>query len=205
MKNSKKSGFLPPEDLVGLILAGGFAKRFGGGKCEAKLLGKPLICWVYEALNEIVPEIWLSLRPDQEKPAFLKFKGIIYDKNPGGGPTLALADFLKTKSKNTLVLVTSCDQPFLQKKLLLFLIEKAKESRALALCCVDEKERLLPFPGIYRGGQTLSGHSFKEALKRLTKTVFLPPSLWRPLDPEGLSFFNINTKQDLLRAQQSKL
>ena len=185
--------------IIGLILAGGQAKRFGGGKCLAYLKELPLMSWVYTALDPFCDEIWLSWRkPPYEGPR-LSFSKIIFDEEPGAGPVKALAPVLKKQKPDQFFLVAPCDQPFLQPRLLKFLIQQISSFEVVI--CLNEKERPLPFPAIYQGGISLEGRSFKEAFKHL-KVKKIPPSIWKGLDPKGVSFYNINYLDDLERAKQ---
>ena len=186
--------------ITGLILAGGLAKRFGGGKCSAILADFPLITWVYSTLSEISQAIWLSVRTQEfQIPEDLAFERIFIDERPGAGPVVALARILQ-QTKGTLI-VAPCDQPFLRKSLLYFLLHEAQRENAEVAVCTDEKGRLLPFPGIFRGPLKLVGTSFKEALAQKHTLIIAPPS-WRKYDPLGVSFFNVNYREDLYRAQK---
>jgi len=188
------------ENLKGLILAGGFATRFKGKKCLALLQQKPLINWVYTALEPFCHEIWISLRPDQEKivfPAKLANTRFVFDENPGAGPAAAISTALKVAPESAF-LVVPCDQPLLKKSLLQYLLKKFESNPLLeALAFSDEKGRLLPFPGIYRKG--LQKGSLREIFKTCQGEI-IPPAEWRTYDPAGLSFFNINYREDLKEA-----
>ena len=199
MENAIKTGIKPQKKIIGLILAGGLAKRFGGGKYRAKLKGKPLITWVYEAISPFCAEIWLSWRkPPYEGPT-LPFSRIIYDERPGAGPARALASVLKKFQIDVLFLVVPCDQPFLQPNLLKFLIQQISSFEAVL--CLNEKGRPQPFPAVYKGGIPLKGNSFVQALKHL-RVKKIPPSVWKHFDPKGTSFYNINYLNDLTEAEQ---
>ncbi len=187
-------------NLKGLILAGGLATRFGGGKCLARLKNRSLISLVKVAISPFCGEIWLSLRPGMKIRPFKEFfqdKLIVFDENPGAGPAGAIYSALKTGVGNTF-LVVPCDQPFLKKALLQLLIKTFEEDPFLeALAFSDEKGRLLPFPGIYRKG--LPSGSVRRIFKHC-KSKIISAKRWRIYDPEGLSFFNINRREDLQKA-----
>ncbi len=184
---------------IGLILAGGQAKRFGGGKCEAVLGHSPLINWVYQAVRPLVDEIWLSTKKGYSFKD-LSFEEIIEDPVPFEGPARALERILRPLSEGHKMLVVACDQPFLRPRLLRFLFEEAQKGDWWAVICQGRDGKWRPLPGVYSPGLKW-GKSFKELSPR-EKVLVLPPSLWEPYDPEGLSFFNINYQKDLEQAQE---
>ncbi|HHI98112.1 MAG TPA: molybdenum cofactor guanylyltransferase, partial [Thermodesulfatator atlanticus] len=154
VENDIKTGIKPQKRIIGLILAGGLAKRFGGGKCRAELKGKPLIAWVYEAISPFCAEIWLSWRrPPYEGPE-LPFSRIIYDEKPGAGPAVALNSALKKKKEGHL-LVLPCDQPLVRPKLLKKLIKTAQDEPFWETVVFRDDQRLLPFPGLYSKATTI--------------------------------------------------
>lgn len=195
------------EKIIGLLLAGGRAKRFGGGKCLSLLEGKPLIIWTYKALKKVAQEIWLSVREKgQPEIELVPAQRILFDKGKDKGPLPALLQALREIDQKDLLLLTACDQPFLIKPLLEFLCQEAlAHPQAEAIVCLDHQGKVLPFPGLYRRG-LLSDEggdvsSFYRYLRK-RKTRFISPRIWRRFDPEGLSFFNINYQEDLTLAEK---
>ena len=199
VENAIKTGVKPQKKITGLILAGGLAKRFGGGKCRAKLKGKPLIAWVYEAISPFCAEIWLSWRrPPYEGPE-LPFSRIIYDERPGAGPAVALNSALK-KKKEGYLLVLPCDQPLVRPKLLKKLIKTVQDEPFWETVVFTDHQRLLPFPGLYSKATTIENGTLKELVAK-TKSLVIPERVWREWDEKGLSFFNINFREDLKKAE----
>ena len=182
---------------VGLIFAGGQAKRFGGGKCHALLEDRPLIEHVYRALRPLVDELWLSTKKGYFFPE-LAFARVIEDEVPFEGPARALLRILSSLHPEDLILAAACDQPFLNPSLLSFLLESAENEGALAVMCLREDGKILPLPGVYRRGLT-GGPSFRDLAPR-DRLLFLSPEQWRRFDPDGQSFFNVNFREDLERA-----
>ncbi len=195
------------EKIIGLLLAGGRAKRFGGKKCLSLLEGKPLIIWTYKALKKVAQEIWLSVREEgQPEIELVPAKRILLDRVKDKGPLPALLQALREIDPKDLLLLTACDQPFLMKPLLEFLCQEAlAHPQAEAIVCLDHQEKVFPFPGLYRRG-LLSDEgrdisSFYRYLRK-RKTRFVSPRIWRRFDPKGLSFFNINYQEDLVQAER---
>ncbi|WP_022854119.1 molybdenum cofactor guanylyltransferase [Thermodesulfatator atlanticus] len=192
--------------MIGLILAGGRAVRFGGGKCKASLAGKPLINWVFNSLKEICDEVWLSIREEQKKDFDIQVQQITYDETPGAGPAQALLGALRRlPSQQKFLLATSCDQPLIQEKLLKELISFASPHYK-AVLFKDETGRLLPFPGIYHKdlSREKTIKSFKEIVAK-ENCLVIPPDIWRKWDAQGLSFYNVNYRDDLLGLEKHLL
>ncbi len=196
--------------IVGLILAGGQARRFGRPKCLEHLEGKPLIHWVYTSLKEVCQEIWLSLRDEEQTKIYqhlLIWKKIVLDPLPGQGPLPAVAAAATTLRPEDLLLVVPCDQPLLRPTLLKTLLNQSLNTDFWGIFCQDQGGRLLPFPAVFRKRlfagcalETLAEKSFRKFLAP-KEILCLPPSVWQKVDPQGLSFFNINYQKDLERAK----
>ncbi len=196
--------------VIGLILAGGQARRFGQNKCLQELKGRPLILWVHAVLKEVCDEVWLSLRDQEQTRIYQHLLGVKFtlDPYPGQGPLAAVAHAAQELSPADLLLVTACDQPLLRPTLLSLLVEKGLKSRAEGVFCTDNQGNLWPFPALFRKGlfkgveeRDLREKSFREFLAT-KKILRLPPSLWKRADPLAQSFFNINYPKDLDKAQE---
>ncbi|OAG26902.1 molybdenum cofactor guanylyltransferase [Thermodesulfatator autotrophicus] len=186
---------------IGLILAGGEAIRFGGGKCEALLREKSLIQWVYEALKPFTSEIWLSVK--KKKNFGLAVAQIIEDKMPGAGPAVAVRQILEELDEDKILLVSSCDQPLLQKELLKGLLSMFDKSCEIAVF-KTETGKILPFPGLFRASlKRIRAHSLKDFLKG-SKALVIEATIWRKWDPQGLSFYNINYREDLEKLEDGR-
>ncbi|QJA05842.1 molybdenum cofactor guanylyltransferase [Thermosulfurimonas marina] len=199
-------------NLIGLILAGGQARRFGGKKALAHLEGRPLALWVKEALEPFCEEIWLSLREPDQPEALLgpHFKRIFFDPLPGAGPLAGLLAALKGLSPEAALLVAPCDQPLIQPTLLQGLRATFEKDPAPAVVFLGTKG-YEPFPGIYCGDLVkdlenyleAGGRSVRKWLSGLSpeKLLGIPPEKWYAWDPEGWSFLNINYQEDLKRIE----
>jgi len=199
-------------NLIGLILAGGQARRFGGRKALARLSGRPLILWVLEALRPFCREIWLSLREPEQPEASLgsHFDRILLDSFPGEGPLAGLFTALQELSAQEILLAATCDQPLLKASLLQGLLTLQERAPDRAIVCL-RSEDYEPFPGIYcpplapdlqrylrEGGRSVRG--WLQGLSS-AKLLGIPPKKWYAWDPEGLSFLNINYREDLKRIE----
>ena len=121
-----------------------------------------------------------------------------------------------TYAANEVSICVGCDNPFLQEKLISYLvsiigeydavlpytIEKCPsnadnpESKLQTLCAVYSK-RCLPIIESMLKESELRVH----ALQERANVLCISPEVWKKYDSEGYSFFNINTPDDFEKAQ----
>ena len=204
-------------EFIGLILAGGKARRFGGGKALSLLKGRPLVLWVRDRLAPLCKEVWLSLRsPSQPELCLQKyFQGLVFDRDPGQGPLSGLLSGLKKLDQTKCLIVATCDQPLIQTPLLKHLKIIFEKRDLWGIFCVSPKGVPEPFPGIYGPELTLGLEAYLSSGKKSVrawlqslppkKVLGLPYEVWYPWDKEGLSFININYREDLERIKKRLL
>lgn len=192
----------------GIILAGGKSQRFGKNKALVDLHGKTLVKWVIEAIDCVVDEVLLSLSYESD---VLEFREIVDEKviivkdiKPNLGPISGLLSSLK-EAKGEYTAVAPCDSPFIRPELYTILFEKAKEYDGAVPFLNDYWE---PLHAVYKTD------SFLESLEKLLSHGKKRPVEAYPyldikklmqkeikiVDPNLLTFFNINTKNDLAKA-----
>jgi molybdopterin-guanine dinucleotide biosynthesis protein A len=189
--------------LTGAILAGGFSRRLGQDKVALHLGGKPLALWVSEALAPLVTISWLITN----QPLAHQSLGLplMTDLRPFQGPAGGLLTALFA-SRTPWVLAAAVDNPFLAPALLAELAARAGRTSRPAVVCRSPRG-LEPFPGLYAVRLLPALQHFLLTDRRPTRFL----EVCRPqvvseaevlaLDPEGRSFFNLNTPQDLHQAE----
>ena len=194
--------------IKAVILAGGSARRMGGGdKSLLELSNRPILDWILERLRPQTAGIAISANGDPER-----FKGfsldILPDQTPNLGPMSGILAALnwsrRTSPQVTHVLTVSGDTPFLPLDLLARL-SNAIGGDAAALATATSAGRLhataslWPISASVQISNSLgsgSGQRVTEWLQTLnTKTVDWSNT---PIDP----FFNINTPHDLQEAER---
>lgn len=188
--------------ITGAILAGGQSRRLGRDKASMPLQGKPLALWVAEALAPWVSECWLLTNQPQ---AHLSFGLPLFtDLKPLQGPLggLQTAMFL---AGGPLILAAAVDAPFLASPILEALISRAGQGVSAPVVCRTSRG-LQPFPGVYpvtllpRLTEFLkTGRHVRRFLEQCHAET-LPQEEVARLDPEGRSFFNLNTPEELEQA-----
>ena len=189
--------------LTGAILAGGFSRRLGQDKAALQLAGKPLALWVNQALAPLVANCWLITNQPLAHLAF--GLPLLTDLRPFQGPAGGLLTALFW-ARTPWVLAAAVDSPFLAPALLAELAARARRTSRPAVVC-RSPWGLEPFPGIYSVRLLPALRDFLRSDRRPTSFLEAcrPQILSEPqvlaLDPEGRSFFNLNTPRDLDRAR----
>ena len=192
-----------PPRLTGAILAGGFSRRLGQDKAALQLGGKPLALWVHQALAPLVDTCWLIT--NQPLAHLALGLPLMTDLRPFLGPAGGLLTALFS-ARTPWVLAAAVDNPFLAPALLAELAARARRTSRPAVVCRSPRG-LEPFPGVYAVRILPALQDFLQADRRPTRFLETcrPQILSEPevlaLDPEGRSFFNLNTPQDLNQAQ----
>ncbi len=194
----------------GVILAGGKSSRFGKDKALVQFEGKPLVKWVMEVIDEVVDEVILSLSSEPENYNFVGGLGknirIVIDAKPGLGPISGLFSSFK-EAKGDYVAVAPCDSPFIKPELYTLLFNKA-EGHDGAVPFINNFWE--PLHAVYRRKPFILGLEKTLSAGKI-RTVDTYPHLnikkvnqeeVKAVDAETLSFININTKEDLLKAKK---
>lgn len=105
---------IAPEDITGVVLAGGKSSRFGSNKALAVLDEQTLL---ERALNRLKP-FCRTLLVSGNYPEYKEYGyGQVYDVFPGMGPLGGIYSALK-QADTSYVLFSTCDMPFVTESLL---------------------------------------------------------------------------------------
>jgi molybdopterin-guanine dinucleotide biosynthesis protein A len=186
------------------IQAGGKSTRMGRDKAHIQLRGKPLIEHVLSRVQDLGDEVILTTnKPD--RLAYLGLK-MASDASPVGGALQGLRTALDAAS-HPRVLVVACDMPFLRRPLLEYLLERSQQDVDVV---VPKNGRYYePLHAVYQT-RVLPEIEASLAAERFRLDSFFPRVDVLPVgdseldefDPQRLSFFNVNTPEDLERARE---
>lgn len=127
---------------TGIILAGGKSSRMNQDKGLMLLDGKPMIQYIIDVLATIVDEIIIiSNNPEYEQFGFPVYSDLIKDKGPLAGIYTGL---FYSQSETNIVL--SCDVPFVNEELILFLISEHQKHQ---ITIPKKEERTHQLIGIF--------------------------------------------------------
>lgn len=208
-----------------IILAGGKAKRFQTAqdmwldKALAELHGKPLLVHAIENIQEIVDEIIVIV--DENEPRISQYRNVLKNnsvkkakivtdlkiKNQSG-PLIAILTGLKFTEADYCITVP-CDVPMLNKDVAEYLFNQIggsfvvvpmwPDGRLETLLMILERKTCLEIAAAL----SQLGRTHPDDIIRGTqKALFVSPlGKIKLLDPELLSFVNINSPDDLRRLQ----
>ena len=190
-------------DAAAVILVGGKSSRMGRAKALLPFDNEPLIAHVVRRFKSWFPEIIVVAAPDQELPELSAV--LVRDEIAYQGPVSGIYHGLKAATKDV-CFVTSCDAPFLNFELIDHLLEQISDYDVVVPFW---QERFQPLHAIYR---TSVVPLLKEQLERgelrpiflydKVRTRKIQEAEIRRLDPEGLSFLNMNSPADYDAALQ---
>lgn len=192
-------------DLTTIIFAGGAGTRLGGvKKALLEVGGKPIIERVLDAVAPLGGDL-IVVDNDRTLATYPGVR-IVPDVETRAGPLVALYSGLSAV-ESTLSLVVACDMPFLNTRLLSWLIELAS-GFDVVLPVIDGQ--MDPMHAVYRGEACLEaiGTALTRGEKRMISYLSevrvreVGETELRMIDPGLQSFFNVNTPQtlDLARA-----
>ena len=194
-----------------VILAGGFSRRFGRDKGLVVLAGKPLILHVIDRVSKVADEVLVVVSSEEQKNKFetiLEEKAnLVIDKDDSQSPLVgAITGFESANAEYSLLL--PCDTPLVSTQIVQFLLDM----------CTNRSAAIPRWPGgyieplqaVYRTESALT--AAKTALKQgkmnmrsmidnLRGVRYVSTMVLEQLEPELLTFFNVNTPQDLKKAE----
>ncbi len=194
-------------DISGIILAGGRSLRLGHDKVLEKIGDKSLLERVVSHIDSFSKNIIIVTAHERTFAPLAKNPKVktVCDILPGQGSLGGIFTGLEA-SRSFYNLVVAADMPFLNEPLLHYMIEKA-EGYDFVLPRVDGLFE--PLHAIYSRNciapiKTILGQGKKMIIElfNYVKVRYIETEEVERFDPEHLSFFNINTKEDLALARQ---
>ena len=191
-----------------IILAGGRSLRLGRDKTSEVLFGQSLLARSVQRLKRLGNHLILAISDTQNLTyEILDYNEIriVGDKVKGHGPLVGIYSglFASTTEKN---IVVACDMPFVNTDLLKYMSGIADGFDAV----VPKVGSLVePLCAVYaRSCMTTIDRMFKErklGVRHLLNQLnvrYVTPEEIDCFDTDHLSFFNINTEEDLIKARQ---
>lgn len=190
--------------IAAVILAGGKNRRLGRTKALEITDGKSLIERVVERLKPLTDEILVVTSRERLGLPFAGKAEILADLYPDKGPLGGICTGL-LGSRSSRCLVVACDMPFLNTRLLGYMVKLSRDFDAVVPELGEGK--LEPLHAIY-SKNCLSGMKLQlEAGKpeaysffNMVRVRYVDRAERQRFDPELLSFFNVNCQSDLEQA-----
>jgi len=194
-----------------LILAGGKSKRIGTSKAFIDLNGKPLLLYVVDKAQEIAGEIVVAVERDSDPSSYVRILPpsvlVVNDSMVNVGPLAGILAGMRTLSTEYGV-VLPCDVPFVNVNVLRLLFERA--SGAEAAIPKWPNGYIEPLQAVYRVESALRAtrsaleagkQRVNEIIRRLKDVVYVDVEEIKRIDPDLLTFFNVNSYDDVTRAK----
>ena len=194
---------------TGVILAGGGSRRMGQNKALMRLGDETLIARTLKRLQSVTDEaILISNAPNLYTELGVRvYEDLVPNTGVLGGVYTGLS-----YAGNNAVLCVACDMPLLQPNLLTYLLSVLGEHDAVVPYTRDVNDgnpKLQTLCAVYsrRCAQVIrqmldEGELRLHALCDRVPVRMVPPDEWRGFDPKGLSFVNINTREDFERVRE---
>ncbi len=189
--------------MTGVVLAGGQSRRMGTDKALLPVGGRSIIQRIVEVLHGVFPHLLVVTNT----PADYAFLGIrmVADLLPGYGALGGLHAAL-FHAPTPLAFVVACDMPFLNPEVIRLLISEAKGWDVVVprlgghlepLHAVYSRRCLKPLESLLEQG----GRKLIDLYPRVRVREVKEEDV-RSVDPQLLSFLNINTVEELKAIQE---
>ncbi len=186
----------PEREPVGVILAGGRGRRLGGDKALVSLAGQPLILRPLAAMRAVLTDVAVVAKPDSELPD-LAGTPVWSEPAQPSHPLVGIVHALRLAGGRA-VLVCAADLPFVTPATLRMLAGADAGGAPAVVAAVDGVAQ--PLLGRYEPGcaallQT-AAHEGRVAMRAVVGAIGA-----RELEVDALELFNVNTPEDLRRAE----
>jgi len=194
-----------------IILAGGFSKRFGRDKGLIELNGKPLILHVLDKVAGVVKEIVVVVSSHAQKGRLQGVLGhrasVVVDKQEVQSPLIgAVTGFDHAQGEYSLLL--PCDTPFLSSSVVQLLLKLCTKKAAVIPRWPNGYVE--PLQAAYHTESALRStrivlkegkRNLRSMIAHLNGVRYISTTVLKAWDPELLTFFNVNTADDLRKAE----
>ena len=197
----------PGQGVSGVVLAGGQSRRLGRDKAVELLGGRPIIRRVLERVAGLTSENIVVVADQARGDALplLEDTRVAMDVYPGMGSLGGIFSGLAA-AENEWAMVTACDMPFLNSNLLGYLLSLREGADVVAPVVEGRPEpthalysrECMPFIEERLRAEELKITGFYGGVR----VRYVEEGEIRRFDPELLSFFNVNSPQDLERARK---
>lgn len=194
------------KDVTGIVLAGGLSRRLGRDKAVEHIDGRPLINRVLDNLSQIADELVVVVNTPRRARELPLPASVIpaVDIYPNAGSLGGIFTGLSASS-NEWGIVVACDMPFLNLDLLACLLS-FRAAHDVVVPVINHRPE--PTHAVY-SKVCLPAIETRLKVKDLkiakffddVRTKYVSQRYVEKIDPGSLSFFNVNTEEDLAHAR----
>ena len=191
------------EDCTAIILAGGESKRMGRDKATLPFAGQSLIQKVIASMQPLFQHIIVSV--SKPRPEILLTQ--VCDLQADGGPLTGLVTALE-QITTPWAFVVACDMPFVSPALVEHLAQLRAQQQAIVPVVHGQLQPLAAFYSascipLLRASLSLGNKSLHGAISHLDAS-YVDETEMLHVDPQLRSFFDLDTPQDLAKAERMK-
>jgi molybdopterin-guanine dinucleotide biosynthesis protein A len=202
---------LKPLKKSAIILAGGFSKRFGQDKGLVELAGKPLILHVFDRIFHVVNETIVIVSSSEQREAFERLLScraniVVEESEPHSPLAGALTGFRNVQSECSLLI--PCDTPFISSEIASLLLDLCTNRNAVIprwpngyIEPLQAAYRTKPASVAAENALKQNKLDLRSMIANLKGVRYVSTLMLKGIDPELLTFFNINTPEDLKKAE----
>lgn len=193
------------DEVTGVILAGGMSRRLGRNKALESIGGSRLIERVICRVRPLVGSVLVVVNDDQRARDLQLPEGVsaIVDEYPSSGSLGGIYTGL-LHATTPWILVVACDMPFLNRQLLEHMLSRADDTDVVVPVVEARPEpthALYQKPCLPHIRERIELREFKiTGFFDDVRVTSVPQHEVEDMDPDRLSFFNVNTQDDLDRA-----
>jgi len=194
-----------------IILAGGFSRRFGSDKGLVLLRDKPLVRHVIDKIYPVVNEVLVVVSSENQKKTFKlvlkKDAKIIIDKDNSQSPLIgAMTGFEASNCEYSLLL--PCDAPLVSTNIIQFLFDMSINRRAVIPRWPSGY--IEPLQAVYHTKSALiaakialrqGNMNMRSMIDNLHGVRYISTMVIEQLEPGFVTFLNVNTPEDLRKAE----
>lgn len=190
-----------------IILAGGFSRRFGSDKGRVILQSKHLVQHVIDNVTPAVDEVLVVVSSHKQKndfePIIKNTAKLVVDKEESQSPLIgAITGFESTIANYSLLL--PCDAPLVSTKIVQFLLDLCTNRSAVIPRWPTGY--IEPLQAVYHTNSAFCAAkkalaegslNMRAMISNLPQVRYVSTIVLEQIDPDLLTFFNVNTPQDL--------
>jgi len=195
-----------------IVLAGGTSRRMGPNKPLERLGGRSMLSRVVMTALSISPDVVVvagnALQEARYKSEIPDCVMLTRDKIQEKGPLIGFYTGLE-KVKSEYAAVLPCDSPFVRKEVVLHLHRVAKGADAAVPAWPDGRIEPLHSVLCVQSARSATLETLKaemdtirEMIQQMDKVRFVSTDEIKEVDPNLVTFFNVNTREDLEKARK---
>ncbi|MBS3759181.1 MAG: molybdenum cofactor guanylyltransferase [Desulfobacterales bacterium] len=194
----------PGTACSGVILAGGLSKRFSGkNKAFLEIGGQRIIDRLFDLFRSVFEEVLIVTN---DPAAYMEFDATIAADIFSERSSLTGIHAALFYARTPFVFVTACDTPFVKADLIHTMLDRVEANTGVVI--PETEAGMEPLFAVYSKACLSMMERHIEAEKFKIQRIFkffrikkVSGDMLQQADPELTSFFNINTPEDLSRAE----